>query len=90
MRAIPALLAMAAVAVVAGAAWVAADVVDWVGHPLALSSLAGLPVFRDAAGDLVMYQPFLPGPGFTLVGFGVVLVPIALAAATARWRRRVY
>ena len=90
MRATLALLAVAAVAVVGGLAWVAADIVGWVGHPLGLSSLAGLPVFRDASGDLVMYEPFQPGPGFTLVGLGVVLVPIALAAAAARSRRRVY
>ena len=90
MRATLALFGVAAVAVVGGLAWVAADVVGWVGHPLGLSSLAGLPVFRDAAGELVMYEPFQPGPGFTLVGLGVVLVPIALAVAAARWRRRVY
>jgi hypothetical protein len=57
---------------------------------MAISSFAGLPVFRDAAGNLAMYEPYLPGPAFTLIGFGIVLVPIALIYAAARWRRRVY
>ena len=90
MRVTLALLAGAVVALGTGAAWLVADVADWFGHPMAISSLAGLPVFRDAAGNLAMYEPYLPGPAFTLIGFGVVLVPIALIHAAARWRRRVY
>lgn len=68
----------------------AAQIVDWYGHPRPISSTAGLPVFRDAADSLVSYLPFEPGPAVTLVGFGLVLVPIALVLAAARWRARVY
>ena len=85
-----ALLAGAVVALGTGAAWLVADVADWFGHPMAISSFAGLPVFPAAAGNLASYEPYLPGPAFTLIGFGVVLVPTALIHAAARWHRRVY
>jgi len=85
-----ALLGAAVLALATGAGMLVANVVDWYGRPRAISSTAGLPVFRDAAGNLASYLPFEPGPALTLVGFGVVLVPIALAVAAARWRARVY
>lgn len=90
MRAALALAGAAVVALVGGAGLLVADFVDWYGHPRAISSTAGLPVFRDAGGNLASYLPFEAGAAITLVGIGVVLVPIALGLAAARWRARVY
>lgn len=90
MRAALALVGAAVVALGAGAVLLAADVADWFGHPLTIDSFAGLPVFRDAAGELASFPPFDPEPGATLVGVGLVLVPVALVLGAALTRRRVY
>lgn len=90
MRATFAVLGAAVVALGAGAGLLVAQVVDWYGHPRSISSTEGLPVFRDAADSLVSYLPFAPGPAVALIGVGIVVVPIALLLAAARWRARVY
>lgn len=90
MKVTLALLGVAVVALGTGAVWLAADVWDWFGHPIPISSSAGLSVFRDASGNLASYLRYVPGPALALIGLGVVLVPIALTLAAARWRPRVY
>jgi len=67
----------------------AARIVTYLDSPRAISSTAGLVVFRLHEG-YVSYVPFETSVEPTLIGIGVVLLVGAVFVAAAVWRPRVY
>ncbi|MBG6054869.1 hypothetical protein IWX81_001280 [Salinibacterium sp. CAN_S4] len=87
MRHAPLAMLGAGVAVVLiGCAVLAFAVNDYLGNPLAVSSTAGLRVFRSPDGSLGSYDFFRPGPGVTLITAGGVLMFASLFLLAVLWR----
>lgn len=71
-----------------GCAVLAYAVTDYLDSPLAISSTAGLPVFRSADGSLVSYDYFQPGIGPSIITAGILLVFASLFPLAVLWRGR--
>ncbi len=89
MRRLPlALLGAGIVALLVGAAVIVFTVTDYLAHPQAINSAAGLPVFTAADGSLVSYEFFRPGIGPGIVSAGSALVVASLFLLAILWRGR--
>jgi hypothetical protein len=87
MSRLPLVLLGAGVAVILlGCGVVVYTVTDYLDSPLAISSTAGLEVFRAADGSLVSYDFFEVGIGPNIIATGVLLVFAALFLLAVRWR----
>lgn len=87
-RAPLALLSASLVMLAAGCAELALAVSDYLAHPLAVSSNAGLRVFKNADGGLVSFEPFQTGIGPNIVTAGGVLLFASLFLLAVLWRGR--
>ena len=87
MSRLPLALLGAGVAVIlVGCGVVAYTVTDYIDSPLAISSSAGLEVFRAADGSLVSYDFFDVGVGPNIIAGGILLIFAALFLLAVLWR----
>jgi hypothetical protein len=87
MRRAPLAMLGAGVAVtLMGCGVVVYTVTDYLDSPLAISSTAGLPVFKSADGSLVSYEPFVVGVGPSVIATGTLLVFASLFLLAVLWR----
>ena len=83
------LLLIATGVIALGSYLLAARIATYLDNPRAISSTAGLVVFRVHEG-YASYVPFAASVEPTLIGIGVVLLVGAVFVAAAVWRPRVY
>jgi hypothetical protein len=81
-----ALLGAAALIMILGCAVLAYTVNDYLDSPLAISSTAGLTVFKAADGSLVSYDYFQTGVGPNIIVAGILLAFGALFVLALLWR----
>ena len=80
------LLGAGVLVVAAGLGVLAYTVIDYLDHPLSISSTAGLTVFTSADGTLVSYDYFEVGVGPSIISGGVFLVFASLFVLAVLWR----
>lgn len=83
-----ALLGAGVAVVVLGCGVVVYTVTDYLDSPLAISSTAGLEVFKAADGSLVSYGDFEVGVGPSIIANGILLTFAALFVLALLWRGR--